>query len=255
MKNTLILLISILMIQPLMATQSPDKGTNDDLLLNAEKQVMSAFVQAQMTESGADLEALGAQFLEAYKAKDNKLAAYWYAYNCYYKCIYHMMAEEKAEAKKTIKSGIAILADLPDKNSEDYALLASMQSLSIPLYASFQAIFISGKVSKNGEKALAMDPNNLRAHLVLGTSDYYTPTQYGGGKKVEDYLLKAIKLPAQTQPNPYLPAWGKNTAYETLIRFYLREGRKEDAKGMFKAAKKEFPEDYQISSLAEQLID
>lgn len=255
MKRSLFLPVFLCLILNVSAHSSGNYSHNGDVLLNAEQQVMAAFVQAKMKQSPDEIQALGKQFLDTYKAKKNKLAAYWYAYNCYYECIYHMGMEDNVAAKKTLKAGITMLSGLSDKNSEDYALLASMQSLSIPLYASYQAIFISAKVKKNGEKALAMDPSNLRALLVLGSSDYYTPTQYGGGKKVEDYLIKAIKLSAQKVENPYLPAWGKNTAYELLIRYYLREDRKEEAKAMFKAAKKVFPEDYQISSLAEQLID
>ena len=255
MKRILFLFISILMTNNLMANGGKLGTTNGDLLIQAEKQIMAAFVQAKIKESPAEMVALGEQFLDIYQSKKNKIAAYWYAYNSYYQCIYHMGMEDNSAAKKILKAGIAVLEGLPDKNSEDYALLATMQSISIPLYASFQAIFISGKVKKNGDKALAMDSQNLRALLVLGTSDYYTPTQYGGGKKVEDYLLKAIELPAQKMKNPYLPAWGKNTAYEILIRFYLREERIEDAKVMFKKAKQAFPEDYLINSLAEELID
>lgn len=255
MKRLFFLPVFLCLILNLSASPVLSCIDNDDPLLEAEQQVLSAFVQAKMKQSPDEIQALGKQYLNIYKTKKNKLAAYWYAYTCYYECIYHMGMEDNAAAKKTLKSGIATLSSLSDKNSEDYALLASMQSISIPLYASFQAIFISGRVKNNGEKALAMDPSNLRALLVLGSSDYYTPTQYGGGKKVEDYLLKAIKLPAQKIENPYLPAWGKNTAYEILIRYYLREDRKADAKAMFKAAKKTFPDDYQINSLAEKLID
>ena len=229
-------------------------NSNDSLLLNAEDKVFQAFVSGKIEGTPQKLNELSEQLEGLFQNSKQPLAAYWLAYNQYYQTIFYMMSEDKANAKTAVKFGIKLLKGLEKKSSEDYALLASLQSLSIPLYSMVQAIAISSKVNKNGQKALQMDKNNLRAHLVLGSSDYYKPTQYGGGKKVEKYLLEAIRLPRQQVTNPYLPSWGKNTAYEVLIRFYLREDRKEDAKAMFKKATAEFPNDYQINQLAKELI-
>ena len=141
------------------------------------------------------------------------------------------------------------------KNSEDYALLAMVQSFSIQFKAGMKAPFIANKVSKNGKLAMSMDENNPRAYYVLGSSDFYTPEQYGGGKEVEQLLKKAISLPAQATVNPYLPSWGIEEAYEMLVRFYIRTERWADAKHYYKEASKSYPDNYQIGQLASQLID
>jgi pentatricopeptide repeat protein len=227
---------------------------DDDLLKTAEQRVFDAFVLAQVSRKPDELNELDDRLRSLYEEKGNELAAYWLAYNRYYLTIFYMTAEDESSAKKTIKSGINLLKKLDQKNSETYALLASMQSLSIPLYSMIKVIGLSSSVKKNGKKALEMDPNNLRAHLVLGSSDYYTPEKYGGRKKVEHYLLKAIELPAQQVDNPYLPSWGKNTAYEILIRYYMEEDRMEEAKKMYKQAISIFPNDYQIQQLAGDLM-
>ena len=229
-------------------------NSNDSLLLNAEDKVFQAFVSGKIEGTPQKLNELSEQLEGLFQNSKQPLAAYWLAYNHYYTTLYYMMADKKDEAKKAVKKGIATLKKLDNKSSEDFALLASLQSLSISFSSTFQAISLSSKVNKNGDKALQLDPNNLRAYLVLGSSDYYKPTQYGGGKKVEKYLSKAIELPAQKIENPYLPSWGKNTAYEMLIRFYIRENRMEDAKAMYKRAVSEYPDDYQINSLAKELI-
>ncbi|MEO0337835.1 MAG: hypothetical protein AAF242_01345, partial [Bacteroidota bacterium] len=227
----------------------------EDVFHQAQDKVLNAFIASKMDKSIDGLKKQAEEFEAVYKSSKKPLAAYWLAYNRYYTTIFYLMEEEEAKAKATVKEGIALLKELPEKNAEDYALLASLQSISISMYSMFQAISISSKVNKNGQKAMKIDPNCLRAYLVLGSSDYYKPVKYGGGKKVEEYLKKAIALPAQKVANPYLPSWGKNTAYELLIRFYIREEKMEDAKAMYKQAIVDFPEDYQINQLAQKLID
>ena len=166
-----------------------------------------------------------------------------------------MTSDQGDLAASAVQEGIDLLEEVDEKSSEHYALLAYMQSLSMAFVSSFRAAGLSSKVKKNGQRALDLDEENLRAHLVLGSNDYYTPKKYGGGKKVEKYLLRAIELPDQKITNPYLPSWGRNTAYEILIRFYLREGRKADAKSMYKAAVDACPNDYMINQLAQELVD
>ena len=130
-----------------------------------------------------------------------------------------------------------------------------MESFSIQYASGIEVPFISKRVKQNAEKALQLDSLNLRAYFVLGLNDFYTPEQYGGGKKVEDYLLKAIKLNDQSVSNPYLPSWGKNTAYEMLIRLYINHKLFAEAKKYYQEAIALFPDDYMINKLANELIN
>jgi hypothetical protein len=85
-----------------------------------------------------------------------------------------------AEAKNDL--GIALLVHQKIKSSEDYALLALMESFSIP-FKKEQALWIAPRVQKNTHKALEMDSLNLRGYFVLGSNDFYTPKLFGGMKK------------------------------------------------------------------------
>jgi pentatricopeptide repeat protein len=130
-----------------------------------------------------------------------------------------------------------------------------MESFSIQYASGMEVPIISKRVKQNAEKALQLDSLNLRAYYVLGSNDFYTPEQYGGGKKAEKYLLKAIKLNDQSLSNPYLPSWGKNSAYEILIRLYINHKQFAEAKKYFQEALTLFPDDYMINKLANELIN
>lgn len=227
----------------------------DTTLHHIQDKIDQAFVETQISRDATSLNQLISSLEKRQQTKPSALLSYWIAYGHYYQTIFYMGLKENDLAEKNVKMGIQVLEEVVEKSTEHYALLAHLQSLSISFGSTFKAIGLSAKVKKNGQKALDIDPNNLRAHLVLGSSDFYTPEKYGGGKKVESYLLKAIELPDQTVENPYLPSWGKNTAYELLIRFYLRKEEKVKAKNLYKKAITAFPNDYMINQLAQKLVE
>ena len=165
-----------------------------------------------------------------------------------------MEVEDTEGSKNEIDKGIRILQDLKTKNSEDYALLAMLQSFSIQFKKGMIAGMVNGKVKKNIEKAIALDDTNLRAYFVAGSSDFYTPEKYGGGEKAESYLLKAVQLPSQKIKNDYLPAWGKETAFEMLVQLYLKKGDLENARKYFHEGLEVYPDSYIIKSLASDLV-
>jgi tetratricopeptide (TPR) repeat protein len=228
----------------------------DPLLANIQNKIMAAFVQDFMgqTPDTQALAGLDAQLVDLGKQKPSNLIQYWRAYNHYYQAICYIKKDNKAASEKAINQAIDLLDELRNKNSEDYALLSLAQGFSIQFKGGMGAGITSAKAKTNGEKATSADPNNLRAYFVLGSNDFYTPKQYGGGKKAENYLLKAISLPEQATPNAYLPSWGKDQAYAMLIELYLQKGDKEKAKEHFKTASDLFPDNYQISQLAKKLI-
>ena len=133
--------------------------------------------------------------------------------------------------------------------------MAYLQNFAIQFKSGLAAGIYSSKIKKNAEKALEINSENMRAYLVLGTNDFFTPERYGGGEKAEDYFVKAVNLKSQTVENPYLPSWGKNEVYLYLIRLYIKKEQYDSAKKYFKEATKHYPDDYQINQLAKQLVD
>lgn len=181
------------------------------------------------------------------------LGQYWTAYTLYLKAIFLMGNKQIDLAEKANEEGIQILKK-STKSSEVFALLGSMQNLSISFGSMTSINQIAQEAQSNLEKSKEMDPNNLRSYLGLGLQDYYTPVEFGGKQKVESLLLKAIVLPNQSKTNTAMPSWGKNEAYHTLIQFYLESNKKEKAVELYKDAIKAYPNDYRILSLSKALL-
>lgn len=222
-------------------------------LAGIQDRISNTFAQAMVSQNLDAMEALGDDLKSLYKKKDQNIIQYWRAYLQFYMAIFHIQSGDKSASEAAVDQGIAWMKDMKQKNSEDYALLAMLQGFSIQ-FKGMRAMFISGAIKKNVETALTIDDENIRAYYVAGNNDYYTPEQYGGGKKVEEYLLKAIALPTQKTPNEYLPSWGKEEAYELLIKHYIKKEKMEAARAHFKDANKLFPNSYQINQLAAKLI-
>lgn len=226
----------------------------DSALFNIQNQIYQAFVQSI---SGADLQAMSGmeeRLNRLYEAEPQNLVRYWQGYLQYYKAIYWLKNEDEKQGKKAIMEAIDLLESIDGKNSEDYAMLALAESFSIQFQSGIKAPIISARVKKYAEKAVALDPENLRAYYVMASNDFYTPEQYGGMQNAEEHLLKAVSLPEQSAPNPFLPSWGKDDAYVMLMQFYLKEDQNEEAMATYREAATAFPDNYRIMQMASIIL-
>jgi tetratricopeptide (TPR) repeat protein len=228
---------------------------NDTLLINIQAHVQNAFVNGKINNSDKDLAGLEQALLSRSRNNNNSIITYWYSYACYYHSILFLSQKENKRAEKILDEGIMQLNKIVNPNSEHLALLALMESLSIQYASGMEIPGISKRARQNAEKALQLDSLNLRAYYVLGSNDFYSPAQYGGGKKAEGYLLKAIRLKEQSVTNPILPSWGKNSAYEMLIRVYIKQKEYAEAKKYYMEASALYPNDYMISKLSKEIIN
>lgn len=226
-----------------------------DVLKNIQSKVYNAFVGSITGRDLKPIETVHKQLKEAYSKSPNNLLLYWKGYLFYYKAIYHIRLKEEDKSEQAVTEGIDILQNIERKNSEDFALLALLKSFSQQFHSGFQAGKVSADIERNVKHALELDPDNLRAHYVYASNDFYTPKKYGGGLQAEKHLLKAISLPAQKISNPYLPSWGKEEAYTMLIQLYINEENFESAKKYYKKGMEKYPDSYSISRHAQKLID
>jgi hypothetical protein len=225
---------------------------SDSLLVNIQSKIYNAFVNDRMSQKNDALHELSIQLENLYNAKKQNLILYWRSYLQFYSSINYLAGGDNKSAQNEIQKGIALIESNEKKNSEDYVLLAMLQSFSIQ-FDSSKAMYISQDINKNVNNAISLDSTNLRAWYVSASSDFYTPVQYGGGKKAEKYLLKAISLPAQKIKNDYLPSWGKEESYEMLINFYIQNEKWDLAKKYYQEGIAAFPESYRINQLASKL--
>ena len=261
MKNVFLLYLSFAILTlncsitvPQHKTVMPLNAQEKEVLNGIQGKIFNAFVQSNIQKDAAPLQVIQAQLKRLAKNNPNRLLTYWQSYLQYYAAIFYLARENKEKAEQEIDIAVDLMDDLDDKNSEDYALLALVESFSIQ-FKGFKAMFISSSIKKNGKRAMSLDPKNCRAYYVLASNDFYTPEKYGGGEQAEDFLLKAISLPAQQQKNPYLPSWGKEESYELLVKHYLKSDQKDKAKTYCKEGLEVFPNSYGLGKLAITLLD
>lgn len=181
------------------------------------------------------------------KLKENQSAnAYWIAYAQLYQSIFFRETGQKDQARLSVEKAIELLQNTDDKDSEDHALLGYMLGYSISLDPS-AAGRLSAKAASEYKEALKKNENNMRAYLGMGGSDFHKPAAFGGGQKVEEYLLKAISLDEQTFEGG--PSWGKNQAYYLLASFYKRERQTDKAKLYCMQGLSKYPHDGQLNQL------
>ena len=163
--------------------------------------------------------------LRNYNTKgNNRYLSYWEAY-AYYKC--------------------AILST-KGKTTEDYALLGMLKNYQINFSGWLATIKLSNQAKTMAQKAIELDGDNLRAYLVLGINNYYTPELYGGKSKCEAYFKKAIALPDRTSENEFDPTWGKGDAFYFLLSYYKNrkdDGDQELFEKLKQDARNKFPDD------------
>lgn len=193
-----------------------------------------------------------AEIREKLEKQDNPMSVYWQAYALFYEAIYYMKTGQRDLCKSSVDKAEDLLEKQQKKTSEDYALLAYIQSFVIQFAQGREAGQAAATATTNAEKATRLDSTNVRGWYVLASMDYYTPAAYGGGQKATNYLQKAVSLPDPTVRNPWLPAWGKDDAYGMLIGLYLQQGKKEEARVYYEALRKRSPESYLVWQYAEK---
>lgn len=191
--------------------------------------------------------------LEAKAGEDwPAITSYWVAFGLYQETIFLLSNNQNEAAYAQLKLAINHLENLKEKDSEIMALLGMFFSLAINFEPNMAVIF-SGKADRFFDKARKKDPDNLRAYLGLGRSDFYTPEEYGGGLEVEKYLTKAIAMEDRSANYAYAPDWGKDEAYWYLVQYYYREGHDENAILYCKQGLRKFPDHHGLNELMDKM--
>jgi tetratricopeptide (TPR) repeat protein len=225
----------------------------DSVLIGIEQKIFKAFVISKTLQNTDELIKVENQLKEI--KTNSSIVTYWLAYAYYYRGVYYLIEKNLEESEIVIKSGIDLLEAYEKKTSEYYTLLALLQNFSIQFAKGRMISLLAAEAKTNGEKALELDDNNLRAYYTLALNDFYTPEWIGGGKLTEEYCKTAISLDDQSIVNPYMPSWGKNLTYELLIKHYIKLEDFDLAKSTYKEAISKYPDDYLINLLASELID
>ena len=113
------------------------------------------------------------------------------------------------EADKEREEAVSILKKENDETYVLAAMIANMRMAVDPMnrWQKYGKIF-----SDNLESAKEVNPENPRMYYLQGTSKFFTPKQFGGGKKAAlPYFEKAQGLfEKQASGDIMKPYWGKD---------------------------------------------
>lgn len=109
--------------------------------------------------------------------------------------------------------------ELNGDKSELLAIQAWLYQARISI-SPMRGMTYSRKAAATLSEAITVNPDNPRAHYLLGMNIYHTPKMFGGGKhNALGEFVKAQKLfDALRKPNPIMPHWGARSNKKMLQR-------------------------------------
>lgn len=157
-------------------------------------------------------------YLEAayyFKEMTDQLPEQWPAF--YYAGLAYLWASQTALDSKYKDELIDRAQPMIDKafairsgESELHALQAFLYQTRLQVNPEVRALNYSQKADASLKKAVAANPSNPRAYMLMGYNTYYTPVLFGGGaKKALPLFIKAREKYVAFKPElSYLPSWG-----------------------------------------------
>lgn len=241
MKKNISTVLCFLVLHTSLYAQNKDYFS---ILSNAQKQIDLAFLESFREGDVLPLKR-EEDLLNKISIKNSKTIAhyknYWISYVKYKKSLYYFRVNEKEKSKEEVANSIKLLESIENKNSEIFSLLSLQQSFYFQFISKQEFMIYLNKITENLEKAVALNSKNLRAYYVNANYDFYTPKEYGGGKKAENMLLKAISLNEKSENSSFAPSWGKQLSFDLLIQHYLKKEELENAKKYYQQAIKLYP--------------
>lgn len=152
-------------------------------------------------------------------AEKNKWLPYYYAAYTATRMIYVMDDKTQVDAVLDKAQGFIDKADsLSPDNSEIYAVKGFVLSGRIMVNPMTRGAQYGPQSGAMLEKAIQLNPENPRPYLLKGTSAFFTPPAFGGGKDKAAVLLQTSldKYKTFKPADAISPNWGEKRA-ESLL--------------------------------------
>ena len=110
------------------------------------------------------------------------------------------------------------LKTIDNQNDETWVMAALITNARISVDGQNRGMQYGGEFNQDMAKAEKINPGNPRIYYLKGTSLFYTPEMYGGGKaKAKTYFEKAKDLFAKESKTSVLkPVWGEKQNLDYL---------------------------------------
>lgn len=184
---------------------------------------------------------------KAFQEEDTNFNRYWLSYGLYNQALIADRLEDKKAAEELIDQAIELLNPL-EEDPESQALLALQLGFSTRFKSYWSMISLGRNAYQRAERAVALAPTNMRTNLALAINDFYTPKVFGGGKKVETHLIKALQATSPSASDTS-PTWGKPNVYELLFKYYQKNEQQTKAQNYLNQGLSEFPDSELLLSL------
>lgn len=128
-------------------------------------------------------------------------------------------AEDKDKYLDLAMAAVNKGAEIKPDDSELEAMRGYVNMIKLTVDPATRGMTYSGLAFGSFQKALALNPNNPRAHFLMGRMQYGTAQFMGGG--TDDAcgsLFKALVMfDKEDEPeNPFAPSWGKNSTEQAI---------------------------------------
>lgn len=248
--NTLLVTILLLFTQAISA--------NDSLIIPIRESVKAA--QNQRDEAGM-LESRGKFERLLSLAERTWLVHYYIGWADYQLGIYYFSSEDEDNAGKHLDSAVDHLKKSIDQNekfAEAHALLSASYGMKIGL-SPIKGMFLGPKSGGAISKALDLEPENPRVHLINGIGKKNTPSMFGGGTDkaiaaltTADSLFKVYQL-----KDVLYPDWGHVEPKIWLADIAMEQDQLQLAREYLTAALQQEPENnwirYQLMPKLEKM--
>ena len=222
---------------------SPVLGQNP----TPEAAIQLAFQQSKTQQTQSPLVKHNTMLEQTFEKEDNNFNRYWLSYGLYNQALIADRLEDKKAAEELIDRAIELLKPL-EEDAESQALLALQLGYSTRFKSYWSMMSLGRAAYQRAERAVALAPTNMRTNLALAINDFYTPKVFGGGKKVETHLKKALQAP-NPSASVTTPTWGKPNVYELLVKYYQKNKQQTQAQNFLNQGLSEFPNSELLLSL------
>jgi hypothetical protein len=184
-----------------------------------EESLSKTLMQMDSVQNISSMMNVSAQFDMIASKWENEWSSNYYA--AYAKVIASFIVQDNKkkdlfldEADKYLGKAKAI----DSKNDETWVLAALITNARISVDGQNRGMQYGGAFNEDIAKAEKINPGNPRIYYLKGTSIFYTPEMYGGGKaKARPYFEKAKDLFAKESKSSVLkPVWGEKQNLDYL---------------------------------------
>jgi hypothetical protein len=108
---------------------------------------------------------------------------------------------------------------LKPNGSELHVLQAFLYQSRLQVNPEIRGLTYSQEADASLKKAVAADPSNPRAYMLMAYNVYYTPGMFGGGAKnaLPMFLKAREKFLAFTPELPFMPDWGEPENQQMIV--------------------------------------